>query len=258
MMAAHLETPDHVDRPDAARPEKIEAVHRILENDQSRVVYQPIVEIRSRKIFAYEALTRTDEALFPSPLDLFESSVYAGRVAELGRAGRSLAVAGCNNYPLFLNIFPSEFDFGWLVRPDDPIFAHPKSVYLEVTESVPLSYFEQCHSVLAELRKKGAFLAVDDLGAGYSNLKYIADLEPDIVKIDRELVAGVRVGDRQFRLLRSIVKLCKEMDARVVAEGIETIEELAAVRAAGADFAQGYLFGWPDSPPPPIVWPDGD
>jgi len=143
-----------------------------------------------------------------------------------------------------------------LVRPDDPIFLHPKPVYLEVTESVPLSYFEQCHSVLAELRKKGNFLAVDDLGAGYSNLKYIADLEPEVVKIDRELVAGIRVGDRHFRLLRSIVDLCKQMDARVVAEGIETLEELAAAREAGADYAQGYLFARPEFPPPPVVWPD--
>lgn len=251
-----VEKPDLIDRPDAARPEKVEAVHRILENDEARIVYQPIVELRSRKIFAYEALTRIADPLFLSPLDLFESSVYAGRVAELGRYSRQQAVIGCNNFPLFLNIFPSEFDYGWLVRPDDPIFLHPKPVYLEVTESVPLSYFEQCHSVLAELRKKGTFVAVDDLGAGYSNLKYIADLEPDVVKIDRELVAGIRVGDRHFRLLKSIVDLCKEMEARVVAEGIETIEELAAVRAAGADFAQGYLFARPEFPPPPVIWPD--
>ncbi len=255
-MAPRVDKPDPVDRPDAARPEKVEAVHRILENGEAQIVFQPIVELRTRKIFAYEALTRIADPLFPSPLDLFESSVYAGRVAELGRHGRSQAVAGCHDYPLFLNIFPSEFDYGWLVRPDDPIFLHPKPVYLEVTESVPLSYFEQCHSVLAELRKKGNFLAVDDLGAGYSNLKYIADLEPEVVKIDRELVAGIRVGDRHFRLLRSIVDLCKQMDARVVAEGIETLEELAAAREAGADYAQGYLFARPEFPPPPVVWPD--
>jgi EAL domain-containing protein (putative c-di-GMP-specific phosphodiesterase class I) len=119
-------------------------------------------------------------------------------------------------------------------------------------ESVPLSHFEQCHGVLAEIRARGVLLAVDDLGAGYSNLKYIEDLYPQIVKLDRELVAGVRHDTRQFRLLHSIVRLCHEMDAKVVIEGVETVGELSAAMAAGTDYVQGYALARPAFPPPTV------
>jgi EAL domain-containing protein (putative c-di-GMP-specific phosphodiesterase class I) len=138
------------------------------------------------------------------------------------------------------------------VRADDPIFRHRAAVYLEIVESVPLSHFEQCHSVLVEIRARGAMLAVDDLGAGYSNLSYISELAPEIVKIDRDLVTGVRQDSRQFRLLRSITRLCQEMNGRVVVEGVETAEELAVAQAVGADFCQGYYLARPGFPPPPV------
>src|SRR5690606_19909865 len=136
-----------------------------------------------------------------------------------------------------------------------PIFWHNEEVYLEITESVPIHFFEQCHSVLAEARSKGVKLAVDDLGAGFSNLKYIADLAPDVVKLDRELIAGVSVGTRQHRLMRSLVRLCEDMGARVVAEGIETVEELRAVMEAGVHYGQGYLLARPGFPLPEFTWP---
>jgi EAL domain-containing protein (putative c-di-GMP-specific phosphodiesterase class I) len=109
--------------------------------------------------------------------------------------------------------------------------------------------------VLAELRNRGVMLAVDDLGAGYSNLKYIADLEPEVVKLDRELIAGLLPDSRQFRLIASIVALCHSMDAQVIAEGVETEAELEAVTELGVDFVQGYVFGRPADPPPDLIWP---
>jgi EAL domain-containing protein (putative c-di-GMP-specific phosphodiesterase class I) len=186
---------------------------------------------------------------------MFEVAIQAGRVAELGRLHREQAVRRCAGYSLFLNIHPHEFDYGWLVRPDDPMFRHRWPVTLEITESVPLKYFTQCHSVLAEIRGKGISLAIDDLGAGFSNLKYISDLEPEIVKLDRELIAGLSQESRQFRLLGSIVALCHSMEAQVTAEGVETESELEAVVALDVDFAQGYVFGQPADPPPDLIWP---
>ena len=99
-------------------------------------------------------------------------------------------------------------------------------IYLEVTESVPLSHFSYCHSVLREIRGKGVSLAVDDLGAGYSNLKYIVDLKPEIVKLDRTLIADLADDRRAQVLVRHIVKLCQELGALVVAEGIEQETEM--------------------------------
>jgi EAL domain-containing protein (putative c-di-GMP-specific phosphodiesterase class I) len=235
--------------------EKIQAVHDLIDKAQISVVFQPIVDLRTRKTYAYEALLRSRSSAFAGPPQLFEAAVPAGRVGELGRLHRQQAVSKGIGWPLFINVFPNEFDYGFLVRPDDPVFRHKQQVYLEVTESVPLQYFEQCHSVLLEVRKKGVFLAIDDLGAGYSNLKYILDLKPEIVKLDRELVAGASVGSRQYRLLKSLVRLCKDMGAKVVAEGIESVEELAVVEMAGADYCQGFLLSHPGSPPPEPNWP---
>lgn len=93
---------------------------------------------------------------------------------------------------------------------------------------------------------------VDDLGAGYSNLKHIVDLEPKIVKLDRGLIAGCGRGTRQQRLVTSVVRLCDDLGAQVVAEGIETMDELRALRDTGIHFGQGYLFARPGFPLPTV------
>ncbi|MDH3404604.1 MAG: EAL domain-containing protein [Acidobacteriota bacterium] len=234
---------------------KIDAALRVIEERQLDVVYQPIYHLSSGKVFGYEALARVDSADFSTLPELFRAASAAGRVGELGRLHRAQAVAGGPSQPLFLNIFPTEFDYGLLVRPDDAIFRHRYPVYVEVTESVPLSHFEQCIDVLGELRKKGVLLVIDDLGAGYSNLKYVADLAPDIVKLDRNLIADVRDGSRQERLVRAIVDLCHEMGAEVVAEGIETVDELIVAQRAGVEYCQGYLLGRPSARPNGASWP---
>ncbi|MDB4956374.1 MAG: hypothetical protein JWO36_3943 [Myxococcales bacterium] len=230
-------------------------IRRVMAERQLKIVYQPVVDIRTRKIFAYEALARPQAPEFKGPIELFEAAVEEGCTGELGRILRQMAVANCEKFPLFLNIHPAELNEKFIVQPDDPIFNHSEEVYLEITEGVPLSHFRLCESMLAEVRRRGVHLVVDDLGAGYSNLKYIADLNPRVVKLDRNLVAGLRKDSRLFKLVLAIVRMCGELDAMVVAEGIETVEELDAVQAAGARFGQGYLLARPAFPPPPVTWP---
>lgn len=221
------------------------------------MVFQPIVDLKTRELFAYEALVRAKRDDFDSPMSLFAAAVQHSCSGELGRLIRQLAIAGCPSHPLFLNVHPAELNEKWVVQPDDPIFQHGHDVYLEITEGVPLSHFRLCQSVLRDVRARGVYLVVDDLGAGYSNLKYIADLHPRIVKLDRELVMGLVKDSRMFKLVSAIVVLCRELDAMVVAEGIETREELEAVREAGAQYGQGYLLARPSFPPPPVTWPAG-
>lgn len=235
--------------------EKVRAVHDLLDRQDVGIVFQPIVELRRRRLHAYEALARRTTSTFASTPEMFEAAVQAGRVAELGRLHRDQAVRYCAGHALFLNVEPHEFDFGWLVRPDDPMFRHRYAVTVEITESVPIKYFSQCHSVLAEIRQKGISLAIDDLGAGFSNIKYISDLEPEVVKLDRDLIAGVHGDTRQYRLLGSLIELCHELDAEVIAEGVETETELHSVIDLGVDYAQGYVFGRPANPPPDLIWP---
>jgi len=240
----------------AAEPRRTTvAIRRLLDTRDLKVVYQPLVDLKTKKVFAYEALVRSSSPDFDSPMSLFAAAVQHTCAGELGRIIREMAIAGCPTHPLFLNIHPAELNDKFVVQPDDPIFKHSEDVYLEITEGVPLSHFRLCQSILNEVRGRGVYLVVDDLGAGYSNLRYIADLHPRVVKLDRDLVAGLRKGTRMFKLVSAIVVLCRELDAMVVAEGIETAEELEAVQEAGARFGQGYLLARPAFPPPPISWP---
>ncbi|QQR89302.1 MAG: EAL domain-containing protein [Myxococcales bacterium] len=230
----------------------IAAFDEAIRTHQLYSVFQPLVELPSGKIFAYEALVRSKEERFKSPPFLFETAIKAKRCGELGRRLRAIAIEAAAGWPLFLNIHPNEFDEGWLVRPDDPIFQHQEPVYIEITETVPITHFAFCHGLLKEIRGKGIFLAVDDLGAGYSNLRYIADLSPEIVKLDRALITGLSRDKRLFSLVKSIVSLCITMGAKVVAEGIETYDELSAVLDTGAHYGQGFFLARPGYPLPRV------
>ena len=243
--------------PDVGQPrESLRAIRTMVSADDLRVVFQPIVELATGRPFACEALVRCRMPEFQPPPRLFEHALKLGCVGRLGRLIREIAVPLCSGVPLFLNIHPAELSEGWLVRPDDPIFSHDAEVYLEITESVPMSHFGLCRSVLREVCSRGQFfLVIDDLGAGYSNLKRIADLQPRMVKIDRGLVHGLDANPRQQTLVRRVVRLCEDLEAFVVAEGIETASEFNAVRDTGTHFGQGFLLARPAYPIPTVTLP---
>jgi EAL domain-containing protein (putative c-di-GMP-specific phosphodiesterase class I) len=222
------------------------------------VVFQPIVSVTTRRVFAYEALTRCRWPSLANPEVLFERASQASCCGRLGRIVRAAAVSRAASVPLFVNVHPDELSARWLVRPDDPVFFHEHDVYLEITESAAFTHYDVCVNVLREIRSKtGIYLAVDDLGAGHSNLKRVLDLEPRIVKLDRALVTGLDQSERQQILVKHVVRLCTDLGAEVVAEGIETADELSAVIDTGAHYAQGYLLGRPSYPLPPARWPAG-
>lgn len=229
-------------------------VHLAHEAGHLYVALQPIVDFEKHDVFGYEALARCRSSVFPGPLDLIKEALATDCMGELGRILRSIAVRSCPPSALFLNLHPSEFNEGWLVRPDDAMFFHDDLVYLEITESVPLSHYQHCHGLLNEVRNRGISLVIDDLGAGYSNLKYIADLSPKIVKLDRQLIVNLHRVTRLQKLVTSLVMLCEAQGARVVAEGIETLEEMRAVIDTGAHYGQGFLFARPTLPAPRVDW----
>lgn len=239
----------------ASPEDQLEAAGKVIDDQLLSVVYQPIFNLKAGSVYAYEALARCPSRQFGGLPELFRAAARLGRVGELGRLHRIQAVAQAPPTILFINVSPYEFDHGWLIRPDDAIFLHRQKIVLEITESVPISRFAQCRNVLAELRKKGIGVAIDDLGAGFSNLKYLADLAPEYVKIDRALISGVGRSPRSYALLEAVVAMCKRLKATVIAEGIETREELVAVNQAGIDFCQGYLLGRPSLPAPEDSWP---
>ena len=229
---------------------------KALTRDDFDVVFQPIVDFKTKRVFSYEALARCRMPEFKNPTVLFERAREEGACGWIGRLVREVAFTRCPGMPLFVNLHPDELAARWLVRPDDPVFEHDHFVFLEITESAALSHFELCSSVLREVRSRGGFhLVVDDFGAGYSNLRRVVDLEPKIVKLDRALVQGLDASRRQQTLVRFVVELCHELGALVVAEGIETPDELTACVDSGADYGQGYLFARPAYPLPNAKWP---
>ncbi|NRA32047.1 MAG: EAL domain-containing protein [Polyangiaceae bacterium] len=240
--------------PDSELRDSNRALNAIVSRDELRVVFQPIIHMHNGELFAYEALVRCSR--YNSPPELFDNAVEAGCVGRLGRMIREIAVPACSGVPLFLNLHPRELSDRWLVRPDDPIYFHDHELYLEITESVPLTHSNLCKTVLSEVcSRSGQYLVIDDLGAGYSNFKYIADLEPKVVKLDRELICGLDRNPRQRTLVTSVVRLCVDLGALVVAEGVETGDEYSALMDTGAHFGQGYLFAKPANPMPRISWP---
>jgi EAL domain-containing protein (putative c-di-GMP-specific phosphodiesterase class I) len=230
-------------------------IEETLRDRRYTMVFQPIVDLKRKRIFAYEALVRPQ--LYKSPPELIADAAKNGQLGRLGRALRQAAIDGCPDHALFLNIQPDELMEPFLVQPDDPIFKHGEEVFLELTEAVPLQRLDLTAHMLNEIQAHGIHVVVDDLGSGYSNLRYLADLKPRVVKLDRELVTGLKPGTRRFKLIRGLVELCNQLDAKVVAECIETAEELATAIEAGCALGQGYFLARPAQPPQPIVWPAG-
>jgi EAL domain-containing protein (putative c-di-GMP-specific phosphodiesterase class I) len=213
------------------------------------VAYQPIVDVERAEVFAYEALARCRCPAYPDPPSLIEAARAQGVLGKLGRYLRLTAAAGCPDTPLFLNVDPAEFDDGEILRDDEPAISHGPGAYLELTEASPTTHYRSLTSSLRELRARGAHLVLDDVGAGYSNLRNLADLEPDLVKLDRELVVGLTAGSRPLTLVRGLIALCADLGCEVLAEGVETVEELDALRSVGVRLVQGYLLGRPAPAP---------
>jgi EAL domain-containing protein (putative c-di-GMP-specific phosphodiesterase class I) len=228
---------------------------QLVKPEDLSAVFQPIVSLDTGELFAYEALVRCRIPNFTPPV-LFEHAAAMQATGRLGRMIREIAVPLCSGTPLFVNLHPTELEESWLVRPDDPVFSHDDDIYLEVTESAPMTHLALCMNVLREVcGRAGVHLVIDDLGAGYSNLNLIADLEPRVVKLDRKLVQDLHKKPRQQKVVSMVVRLCEELGATVVAEGIETREEFKAVCDSGSHYGQGYLFARPAFPVPAIMWP---
>ena len=124
---------------------------RTLGPAQLPSVFQPIVDLHTGKVFANEALVRCKHPAFASPLGLFQHAVIEGTCGQLGRFIREGLFERCPPAAIFVNLHPHELQAPWLVRPDDPICFHEHPVYLEVTESATLDYFDLCKSVLKEV-----------------------------------------------------------------------------------------------------------
>lgn len=214
-----------------------------------KVAYQPIVAPGDKVVFGYEALMRSSEPKLPSPPAVLEAAERLGRLHELGRHIRGLVATQASAQPFthtfFVNLHSADLADPHLYDAAAPLTAHARSVVLEITERASLEVIGEIESRLKRLRELGYRVAVDDLGAGYAGLSYLAQLSPEVVKIDMSLVRGIDTDVVRQRVVASICKLAHDLDMLIVAEGIETSSEYACVSELGADLLQGYFIAKP-------------
>jgi EAL domain-containing protein (putative c-di-GMP-specific phosphodiesterase class I) len=223
--------------------------------DSLFMVYQPIVERTTKKTAGYESLMRTKEPSLPHPGAVLEAAERLGRLHDLGRRVRRRAADGFKptdeDSLLFVNLHPADLLDADLYDRNAPLTKIAPRVVLEITERASLDDLTETKHRAAELRARGFKIAIDDLGAGYAGLTSFATFEPEVVKLDMTLIRDVEKSPVKRQIVDSMTRLCRDLDMRVVAEGIETAAELACVIDLGCDYLQGYYLG----KPAPVVAP---
>ncbi|HEX9187785.1 MAG TPA: EAL domain-containing protein [Vicinamibacteria bacterium] len=230
-------------------------LQEVLLSDQLSTVFQPIVELRRRRVLGYEALSRGPAgSVYQMPLRLFDMAREADLVFELDRKCRRRALASAALLPagmkLFVNVFPPamydpEFQGASLVSLAQEHHLTPDRVVLDITEKAAIENYEVFSEALAELTELGFSIAIDDVGAGYSGLEKIAHLNPRYLKFDRELIKGIDSSYIRREMTRALKAFADGIGSTIIAEGIEKDSELQALLDLGIEYGQGYLLGRP-------------
>ncbi|GAX88870.1 GGDEF domain-containing protein [Effusibacillus lacus] len=227
----------------------------ILERKNITAHYQPIVSLSTGEAYGYEALTRgPKDSYFAAPTRLFdfaekEEQLYA--LESIARERAIISFAGNDPFlKLFLNmnanvILDPQFTPGQTLKLLKKFNLTPQNVVFEITERQSIDDFSTFTKVLEYYRKQGYRIAIDDAGAGYSSLQAIAELRPDYIKIDRSIISDIDRDKIKEILLDTLIDFARKINCHIIAEGIETNEELTKVIRLGAHFGQGYLLGRP-------------
>ena len=221
-------------------------------SDAVAIMLQPIVDIWTGSIVAAEALARFPAHPDVSPAEVLARAHASGTGGELEAACLVAALERRGEMPdgvlICLNVSPDALVDRAVQRalPDD---LH--GVVLELTEQ-DATHFGPAQKSLLELRGRGALLAIDDASTGYAGLLRLARLRPDVVKLDHALVAGARDRVEQSAVIQALVSLSQRIGARVLGEGVETLDDLNHLAALEVDLAQGWVIAPPASSLPGV------
>jgi diguanylate cyclase (GGDEF)-like protein len=263
---ARFELFDSAMRATAVKRLQTEAeLRHALERDELRLVYQPVIDLETGRMVAVEALVRWEhpERGMVSPADFIPVAEESGLIVPLGRwvireaarkaaHWRRMAAAGENPLVVSVNLSARQMSEPELVPTVAEIIREfdvdPPQLALEITETVLVEDTVSAADTLHELQALGVKLVLDDFGTGYSSLGYVKRFPLSFLKLDRSFVAELGKSQRDAAIISAIVDLSRALDARVVAEGVETEDQLRRVRALGCDLAQGFLFARPLPP----------
>ena len=236
-------------------------LRRAVEREQFRVYYQPIYDVAEQRLLGVEALVRWDRPGngIVGPAEFIGLSEETGLIAPLGRWVLERATAQMSEWR---ERYPHAADLGLtvnvsgrqLARPEflEEVRAalqrgalDPESLGLEITESVLMKDASSPRSTLEALRKMGVRVLLDDFGTGYSSLSRLKGLPVDAIKVDRSFVDGLGAEEQDTAIVSAIVDIADSLGLGAIAEGVETSDQLAALRELGCHGAQGYLFAAP-------------
>ena len=239
------------------------ALQRIISQNSILVMFQPIVYLDSLEVLGYEALSRgPEDSGFEGTELLFSFAESTNMLLDLERLCRKNALRTAQSLQLerqlFLNssaraLQDENFTPSQLSEYVSELGLHQDRIVLEITERVAIQEWESFKRVLRQFRNHGFKIAIDDMGAGYSSLQAIAELEPDYLKFDISLVRNINENLIKIGLLETLVSLSSKINANVIAEGIEDKEEFLTLRSLGVQLGQGYFFASPSLTLPAIA-----
>lgn len=220
------------------------------------IVFQPIVNVRTGAIVGAEALARFPDASGPERWFADAASVGLGLDLELAAIaaafGQLHSIA--ESVYLSVNASPTAIQSPRLSDLFESIDA--RRVVIEITEHAYVDDYDALDDAVRQLRSMGARFAIDDAGAGYSSLRHVVRIRPDVIKLDTSLTRDIDTDPARRALARSLLLFADEIDATLVAEGVETLTELDALVTLGVDNVQGFLTGRPAALPLAPTLPD--
>jgi diguanylate cyclase (GGDEF)-like protein len=244
----------------AVERQSIEAsLRRALERQEFSLHYQPKIDLRTREITGAEALLRWTHPTRGSvpPAQFIPVAEDCGLILPIGnwvlreacKQARLWEDAGLSLGTMAVNISAMEFRGEGFLENVTSVLTdtglNPKSLQLELTESVLMKRAESAISVLQALRAIGVQLAVDDFGTGYSSLSYLSRFPVDALKIDQSFIRQITSSPPKSAIITTIINMGQSLNLRVIAEGVETQEEMAYLLTHKCDEAQGYYLGRP-------------
>lgn len=226
----------------------MERVRKVLNSDAIHIVYQPIFDLHRGAIAGFESLARFSAMPARSPHLWFNEAHSIGLGIELELKAIQLALLVmpnlCEGLDLSINASPETIL--------DPSFeallstlSSVEHLVLEITEHAAVEKYEEIAQRLKPYRDRGLQLAVDDAGAGYASFRHILNLEPDRIKLDMSLTRDIDIDPARRALAAALIHFSADTGSKLVAEGVETASEAAALIELGVDKAQGYFLGRP-------------
>jgi EAL domain-containing protein (putative c-di-GMP-specific phosphodiesterase class I) len=237
--------------------ESMQQLKELILQENINTVYQPILDIKDGTPIGYEALSRGGLGTsFPTADLLFDTAIRHNLQVELDRICRKRALLLANRLPentkIFINTLPTimhdpEFQKHNLVDSLKHSRITPNRIVIEVTERLAIDNLSLFEDAMTYYTNMGMTLAVDDVGSGYSGLQIISKLKPAYLKLDKSLVRAVSRSKISQEMLKAIVVLGRSFGAKLIAEGIENVDQLNALRSIGIDYGQGFFLGRPHS-----------